>query len=440
MSKALLLTVGTGTVDKLEETLIVPFRRSFEAGEWDLVVLFPSKETEKNAFLLKEKFPQYRIEVRALREPKLEDNADECFKHFDGEIRRLCERGFVPANITLDITRGTKAMSAALLMAAAAHGVGNVRYLAGGQRDERGMVVPGTEIPSDISLHWVFQRRRVTLGIDYLKQGNFAAVEALFPGAPRVAYPGYLREEIQWLGFVAQFWGAWDRFDYLSANTLAKRAGMPAQPPAFIEPFLPGTDQTELLGLLASAPPPDAEDNVRYCRALAADLLANAERRLREGKNEEVLVRIYRVLELMGQLRLFAHGIDTSDLPREHPVVSRWLGAIPDPPRPDRQGRLQVGREKAAELLAEVEREQGTERGREIAAKLVDLSWLKYEDFGPRLRNTSILLHGFKARTRGREDALKRVYQQVRDLFASEHGSNPKLLQAAGFRFLNGSA
>ncbi len=436
MKKALLLTVGTGTVDNLEQTLIAPFRKSFEAGEWALVVLFPSKETEKNAFLLRERFPEYRIEVRALREPRLEDDADACFEHFDQEIRRLLESGFAPSGLTADFTRGTKGMSAALIMAAAAHGVENVRYLAGGKRDERGMVVPGAEIPKDISLHWVFQRRRVSLAVDYLKKGNFAAVETLFPGAPKIVRGGYLREEIQWLGWAAQFWGAWDAFDYHQAAQLAQRHGMPAQPPHFIQPFLPGNTQTELLGVLASAPPPRATDNVRYCRALAADLLANAERRFHERKNEEVLVRIYRVLELMGQLRLFVHGIDTGNLQVNHPVVSRWMASLPEAPKPDREGRIPIGREKAAQLLVEVEKAQGGGRGRMIADKLADLSWLETGEFGPRFRNTSILLHGFKARTRGKEEALRRCYQGVRDLFASEHDGNAKLLEAAAFPFL----
>jgi len=431
---ALLLTVGTGTPDRLEETVIEPFRKSLEKGEWSRVLLFPSKETEGNAFLLKERFPQFPIEVRALRKPKDEENVDACFAHFDTEISRLIEQGWTPDRITADLTRGTKAMSAALLMAAMVHQVARVRYIGATEREKNGMAKPGCEVPTDIEPQKIFLRLKVRLARDYLRAGNYRAVESLFPGAPQVMYSGHLCEEIRWLAWAAQFWGAWDRFDYKKANTLAKRQGMPAQSPASLQDFIPGEAQLRLLDILSDTEPAKAPDNVKFCRALCADILANAQRRLREGQNEEVLVRLYRVWELIGQLRLFVHGIDTSNVDRQNSAVMKWLEQNPEVAREDSSKPLALGRLKAAQLLAFLEAEKGDPNGRRIADRLVNLD--KPDEFGPRMRNKSILVHGFKSRTLEADRELKKGVEEIVDFFGSEHPDNLKWLAAAQFRFL----
>jgi hypothetical protein len=345
----LLLTVGTGTADELEATLVGPSKKSLKKGEWAKVILLPSKKTEENAARLRERFPEYAIEVSPLPKPGDEEDADACFVHFDSQIRRLLEQGTAPEAITADITRGTKPMSAGLMMAAAAHGVGRIRYMTASRRDERGMAVPGTEIPKDIELERVFRRRNVALAMELLRHGNFAAVETLFPGALKIRRPGYLENEIRWLAWAAAFWGAWDRFDYQEALRLARREGMPAEVPFLLEPWLPSAEQQELLGLLAGPTPPPNKDNPGYCRALAADLIANARRRLHEGRHEEVLVRLHRIVELLGQLRLFLHGVDTDSVNPSDPSLAAWFDKHAHLRRAG--GKAALARQDAAQLL-----------------------------------------------------------------------------------------
>ncbi len=236
--KVLVLTVGEGTVEKLEETVVTPFRKSFEQGEWEQIVLLPSKKTEANARLLEERFPQFPLLVRALRKEKDEDNTDACFRHFDEVLERLLADGWRREDITADVTRGTKAMTAALAMTAMAHRVGCIRYITG-ERDERGMVKPGSEQIIDVPPQRALQRQDVNLAAGYLRAGNYRAVEALFPGAPARMYEGHLKEEIRWLAWAAKFWGAWDRFDYKEAARLARMDGMPREAPAAARGFLP---------------------------------------------------------------------------------------------------------------------------------------------------------------------------------------------------------
>ncbi|GIU76158.1 MAG: hypothetical protein KatS3mg004_3245 [Bryobacteraceae bacterium] len=435
--KVLVMTVGEGTVDRLEETIVTPFRKSFEQGEWQCIVLLPSRKTEPNARLLQERFPQFPLQVRALRQETEEDNTDACFRHFDAVIERMLEQGWQRENITADVTRGTKAMTAALAMAAMAHRVGQIRYITG-ERDNRGMVRPGTEVIVDVPPQKALERQDVNLAAQYLRTGNYRAVEALFPGAPRRLYEGHLREEIRWLAWAAQFWGAWDRFDYKEAARLAQRNGMPANPPATLRDLLPAAGQQVVLQVLAGRSAPDSDDNVGYCRALAADLLANAGRRLREGQNEEVLVRLYRVLELLGQMRLFSHGIDSGRTDARDERVRAWLETLPPQrrPAPNEDGFLELSRQKAAELLHFIEEKSGNAGGLEIAGKLTNLDWLG--DWGPTMRNTSVLIHGFRARSRGREAELRSLLEKLTQLYSGESDGNPALLAACQFGFLRG--
>lgn len=426
----LLLTVGTGTADELEATLVGPTKKSLEKGEWAKVVLLPSKGTENKAIRLRERFPEYQIEVSTLPKDGDEQDADACFVHFDGQIRRLLEEGFHPEAITADITRGTRPMSAGLMMAAAAHGVGRIRYITASRRDEAGTAVPGTETPKDIEIERIFRRRNVSLALELLRHGDFGAIQTLFPGAPRLRRPGYLEHEISWLAWAAAFWGAWDRFDYQEAARLAKCEGMPAEVPSLVAPWLPSGEQKELLSELAGPAPPRGSDNAGYCRALAADLIANARRRLREGRHEEVLVRVYRILELLGQLRLFTHGVDTDSVNPKDARLAPWFEK--NPHRRQRNGRIQLGRQEAAELLEWLEKQRGDQSGLEIARKLKNLNWLG--ELAPSLRNRSVLIHGFLASTRGRQkQELSQLLDKVTRLYLQEHPRNSRWLQAARF-------
>jgi len=432
--RALLLTVGTGTAEQLEATIITPFRKSFEEGEWDQIVLLPSKTSEANARLLQERFGQFPIEVRPLRLPGDEDNADAAFRHFDEVILRLLAKGFRAQDCTADITRGTKAMTAALALAAINHRLGHLRYIAASQRDERGMVVAGTERVDDVEPRIIAQRQDLNQAFAFLRAGNFRAAEQLLPADPP---EGHLKKEIRFARWAAQFWGAWDRFDYKEAKRLASRPNLPDVPPASIEPYLPSEQQIAHLETLAGEAPPEAKDNPAYCRALAADLIANAERRFREGQNEEVLVRLYRVFELIGQYRLFEHGIDTGKPDVSDPRLRAWLESQ-GKPLPGREAEeLRLPRLEAAKLLEFLEKSEPGRGGPDVGQRLVGLSWLG--EWGPEMRNTSLLIHGFKARTRGRENELKKLLKQTRDFYQSEDGGNAQRLEACRFPFLEGA-
>ena len=427
----LLLTVGTGTRDKLTETILEPFRKSLEEAKARRNILLPSQETEPVARRIQESFPDFPTEIRPLPNPGDENNADRCFEHFDAVLSAVLAAGTDPSAVIADITRGTKAMSAALLMAAAIRGVRHVRYLLAERRNESGYAEPGFEKAHDIEPSFMFLRQNLNLAMATLRAGHFRAVEHLlsphFPGQSRPSTP--VEVEITMLDWAAKFWGAWDRFDYKRASNLL--GVLPQGVPDHLPTLLPSEDQRRLVSLLAQALPKAMGERVKYCRALASDLLANAERRLEEGHFEEVLVRIYRLLELITRYRLFSHGIDSEDVNDRNPAVTEWLASKMQTRGASRRvGSL--GRVEAAQLLLFVEQKQPVSRRTKIAEKLARTDQL----LGVRdneLRNGSILIHGLSASSAPIAGRIPQILAEARRFFYEEHDGNERLHLTARF-------
>ena len=264
-------------------------------------------------------------------------------------------------------------------------------------------------------------RRDLERALHLLRAGQFAAAEQLCAIPPA----GALGIDFRWAKWTAQFWGTWDRFDYNAAEGLLAAAGLPRMPVRAKE-FKPGESSASLLGRLKAKLPREPQRCVAPCRDLAADLLANAGRRLAERQTEEVLVRAYRVVELIGQYRLFSHGYDSGDLQLPEGLRAR-IKAEGEAMHPDRDGKILIGREAVAKLL----RVLGDVRANE----LLDLDWMG--TITVRARNKSILIHGFRARTR--RDNLREVeslLQKVEEFFLAENENNAARLAAARFAFL----
>lgn len=420
-SAVLLLSVGTGTTDQLEQSLLVPLRRSIENGTWAKIVLLPSKGTAANAEALRKANPTWPIAVRPLRKPGDEEDVDACFSHFERELAKLLEEGFAADAVVADFTRGTKAMSAALVLAAVVHGVRTLRYIVSSQRDERGMVIAGTETPKNFRTANVTDRRDLERALDLMRAGQFAAAEQICA----FERPGPLGNDFRWCRWTAQFWGDWDRFDYSSAVQRLGLSGL-GRRPAWIDEFFPTEPATKLLHRLKPKLPNKAVDCVAPCRDSAADILANARRRLAERQTEEVLVRAYRVSELIGQYRLFAKGYDSADLQ----LPDGWTGWWPDGGKYQgsaRNGSIQIGREAVASLLQAL--------GDPLGEQLLNLDWLG--ELSLTARNKSILIHGFRAKTRRDNFAqVETLLALVENFYLKENDRNAARVAAARFPFL----
>ena len=149
-------------------------------------------------------------------------------------------------------------------------------------------------------------------------------------------------------------------------------------------------------------------------RRLVIDLLANGERRLHQGQHEDALVRAYRVLELIGQARLFDQGLDSGNLDGSHPAVQGLQRKIEkknqDPLTKGRNGALQAGRFQVARLLKEC--------GDPLAERL--LTFEQEALLKPSLRNDSVLIHGFVARAPEDSNSLRSLFLKLAQLVEAD--------------------
>ncbi|MFQ5744778.1 MAG: hypothetical protein ACE5HV_14495, partial [Acidobacteriota bacterium] len=145
----LFLTVGCGNPARLEETLYAPISKSISTDDWERIVLLPSGDTLDHARQLKKRHLHHDVHIRPLPDGVSENDADGCYQHFQGVIAEFGRPSCT--NMAVDITRGTKAMSAALMLAAFRHRIARVRYVEG-DRDPSNpaVIVPRSERIRDI--------------------------------------------------------------------------------------------------------------------------------------------------------------------------------------------------------------------------------------------------------------------------------------------------
>lgn len=418
-----MMTIGAGAQEDLESTLFAPLRMSIEAGEWGLVVMLPSQETMARAVTLRDRVSALPVEIQPLPGVGDENDADACFAHFDWMIRDLVQRGAAAESIVCDFTRGTKAMSAALVLAAAANGVASLRYVHG-QRDSRGTVMAGREEIGNFSTSRVVARERIRQAGLMLDSLHFMAARALAAGAA-------CEMEAQWLRWLAEFWGAWDRFDYVEARRL--RDEMPAgEAPAGVSRWVPTAMQREYVGRLAEAMSGDFAARARRLRHIAADLIENGRRRVRLGQLEDASLRAYRALEMFGQIRLFLKGYDSAGIAVDDIRFQDYLACK----RREKQGRFQEPRQN----------KNGYEVSRLLAASFLKFlrdpkakplcNAEKFFGYDPEQRNLSNLIHGFEAKTRtDAADGLLAAYGKLEEFFVREDPGNQEMLRLAKFPF-----
>lgn len=406
--RVLVLTVGTGSEKQLEKTLIKPILKSIDDGEWDTIILLPSHKTLPHAQKILDRTNTSNVICKPLNISGIESDADKCFGHFDRVLGELIHQGFDRSNITLDFTRGTKAMSAALLMAGMSREISNIRYVSGDERDDRGMVRSGTERIEQVNTRVVDTRQLLNKSENLMQCGNFEAVCLLLQNNSTSESAGYLstlENELREIKASAIVYLAWDRFDYQDAiNQYNDRRNQ------FINGrFSPTLDMRNWVESLADY---DRHQCIRsqttYVQKLSCDMLANAERRMRDGLYEDAYVRCYRVLELIGQYCLFSNGYDSGKLPLSDQNIiafeekllkkSAELGRIKNGQYAT-AGRLQVAR-----LLKFLNDTRGE--------KLIDLGD-KHDRYITKNRNNSILFHGFTA---ANTDQIAKLNDAMKDL------------------------
>ena len=295
------------------------------------------------------------------------------------------------AEIHVDFTSGTKAMSAAVVAAGLAHNAAKLHY-ASGPRDESGRVIR-TEWLVSLPADQLIARRRLDEAGLLFNRGHFEAARRIAEEHQSSLTDPILRARAHSLIFLAKGLDRWQRFDWSQARQILKDWDR-KENRLSLEKAEWDTEHLERIVAHLSAT--SAKKNKsRATNERLADLLVNAERCIADARYDDAVARLYRLVEYITETRLTAHGID--DTSKADPkiictIAPRWSRAKGNP---SSGGALKLGVRDQILILDEAGDEIGRQLAREYFGDDPDRKYPK----GPlgnalNARNESLLAHG----------------------------------------------
>src|SRR5690606_21226391 len=291
----------------------------------------------------------------------LSDNLDriyvDCITAIDAISRR-----FPDARIVADYTGGTKSMSAGLVMAVM-ESPGIDLQLVTGSRADLIKVQDGSQFSGKADCEQVRYRR---LTEPYRRAWQRYAYSEAVAGLAGLKPPGGLRDEYTRFRELSRAFAEWDNFNHAQALSILKTYA----------PSLPD----HLKKYLSTANQLNDNNQDKCDAARLLDLYRNAERRAAQGRYDDAVARIYRLIEWSAQWLLKVQaGIETGDVRPEQ---------IPDhlTLTKNRKGQWQAGLFNAWQLV------RHHTKGPAAAIITEQENTLRSHI---QARNTPILAHGF---------------------------------------------
>jgi len=374
-----------------------PIVKSISEYKPEFISFFASQDTCDKVFEIKQEVIK-NDGSKMSSEITLADDVNDlfhCFEKAEEAVSRVLSKGFKKNEVIVDYTGGTKNMSVALALAAVTHGF-SFSYVGGKERTKEGVgiVVNGTEqIYKNIN-PWDFlaveERKKIAL---LFNAYQFRAAKALVDEI--LERSTSFKSVFKKLGFMIEGYYNWDLFRHKIALDNFRRAKLDELieiDELSIRPFVQAT--AGLINLLEKIISVAQKPHLVYI----LDLYTNAERRYEEGKVDDAILRLYRLVEMVAQERLFnKYGIDHSNVKTDNipeKIRDRYIREY----RSKRDGKIKIPQTAAFELLFEL----GDEIGKifkENKNKFLDIQ---------SSRNYSYLAHGFSY-------SKDRTYLMLRD-------------------------
>lgn len=232
-------------------------------------------------------------------------------------------------NVHVDFTGGTKPMVSGLVLAAigeeCTYSYVGTENLDGRDKDGLGVVQDGFEsIKDQRDPYDVFAVMEFERGIDFFDKYQFEAAKSNFIEASKKLESEKLKEIADLFIRIVTVYDAWDKFNNLLNKKPIKsefykimsqinnsenlKEYFEVEYPEFLTQF---KNNWEFLELKISRKGMLSPENVKY---YLPDLLNNAYRRIEEGKFDDAVARLYRVIELIAQLGLTEEGLIKQDV------------------------------------------------------------------------------------------------------------------------------
>lgn len=401
MKKALVLTVGTGEgIENAVHRSLThhnPHFAVFIATRTSLSTL----ERRVNEKRLQELYPNKVVIL-----DKGEDLSCTYFKMKE-VIDGLLGDGYQSSEIHVDFTTGTKVMSSALASLALLYGLASLTYVSG-RRDKQGRVISGSERilsigPLEIQLDMELRRIPQFMRI-YQYNASLQIIARVNQHAE--LFEDRERQRIETLEHLVKGFQSWDLFDHCSALRELEATKLP------LGEHIDYLESLEREKKSYAKKMPELKGNVPT-PTLLVDILANAERRAEEGNYDDGVARLYRSMEMVGQLALInGFELNPSDLDLER--LKRIRSDLVDKYecRKNNKEKIQLGLYHCFELLCDLDPDST------IAKTYLSIK----EDIKKYLlfRNNSILAHGFMPVDSDKYEAMKKLVIQMATSYVQE--------------------
>lgn len=394
LQKVLVQSVGTGSRPGSDITR--PLLKSIRWSGPSFVVWIVSLESQPYAEQMRSELGLSEDDY-AIFLLRTSDNVEEIYRECRKVLREVvAAKGFVPDQIEVDYTSGTKAMTAGLALAAVAHRCGLLKYLTGTR--QHGLVVDDTEREERLEPRRVWADEQVALARDYCQALQFESALTLLETVKPQWLGEYEHRLVEGIKTVANGYGSWDRFDYARANGELRKVLNTPLPE--LSAFVPSPDLPRRVLVLKYEDPgqngrweeANFLDMERFADRIA-DLFNNSHRRVRSGRFDDALARFYRLAEMLAQgILVQGYGICSAQVSLESvPAAMRdpLVGLRND------HGEIQIGLTWSYRLLKALDHPIG-----QAFFKDRDIQMLLNK------RNSSLLAHGLKPIGRSEVEGL----------------------------------
>ncbi len=379
---AMLITVGTGIggTEEATNSLAHGILHAINQFNPKKVIFFgsdlsiPTIDSLKKQYLKKEndEFDFYEfVKIKEI------DNFRDCFTLMKDKLLELNDN----YKIIIDYTSGTKTMTmSAAFVSMLYH---KKLVLVKGKR-MNGIVQKGTEEISSQNLYLVYDELMMSKVKEMFNTNRFESGKTLLEDIIGMNDDKLIFEKL----FNA--YSAFDSVNYELAFENFNSKEFSEKWPELTSDFQKNAKALNILNT--------KKHNLK-CYYILASLLNNARRRAEEHKYDDAIARLYRSLELIGQIKLKEYGINTSnvnlDKLKENNLSDEFLKSF----QSDEDNKIKIGLTQDYILLNELKDELGLFY---MEKHELILEYLKY-------RNNSILAHGLNSQN-------EKHYNDFRDI------------------------
>lgn len=399
--KLMLMTIG-GSPE--------PIRKSIEKYAPDQIIFLASHDSiSLSGQILKDLGfkPEVKFEITENPNQMLE-----CYQKARKCIDRAKRSNLKASEIMVDYTGGTKVMTAALILAAAGNSY-RFNYVGGTLRNKDGVgtVVCGhEELFAEMSPWAVFaeEERRQTVALFNARQ--FAAVIEITRSSDR-KLPHQIECYFKFVQCLAKGFLHWDQFDHSAASRYIEKGSSDLQ--GYLGIYS-DSDLSVFLNKVQECK--SIVDNIikktdgqtKHHRVLIDDIINNARRKKADGLFDDAAARVYRALELYGQIVFQEFAGCSND--KVAPIM------VPEKIRDEY--KIRYGRPKSKYLKLPLEatfnllKESGQKEGVRFYERIKEIKNIQSN------RNQSILAHGIKPVS---ERAIVSIFKSITDFIQFEN-------------------